>query len=261
MTQLQKYTQTKEYLARNESPKIRGVNRKDFQPLIVQCCKLIGIRNDNIPQGIVTDLLHNFTIENLKSYTYDEILLAFKYVASGKIKVKDHFQDFSPIYLSLVMTGYTEYLSRNNVDITPPEVIKTQQQKDKEKKEAEIHFIDFIIEDVTTQKVSWVSSKPLYDLLKSFGYFDFTKEEKIKIFKEAKNEYIFKKKPFKTESSKENFKLFCSNNQKGEHFENVMALIKENNYQNFVFKNKGVNLEELKAKLLKKLNERQKQNS
>ena len=74
MTQLQKYTQTKEYLARNESPQIRGVDRKDFQPLIVQCCKLIGIRNDNIPQGIVTDLLHNFTIENLKSYTYDELM-------------------------------------------------------------------------------------------------------------------------------------------------------------------------------------------
>ena len=261
MTQIQKYTETKEFIARNKSHLISAVNRKDFQPLIVQCCKLVGIKNDNIPQGIVTDLLHNFVIQNLKSYTYDEILLAFNYVASGKIKVKDHFQDFSPIYLGLVMASYTEYLQRNKVDITPPEVIITEKQKAKQKKEAELYFIDFIIEDVKSQKINPISSSPLYNLLKRFGYFDFTKEEKINIFKEAKNEYVFKKKPFKTESSKENFKHFFNNNAKGEHFDNLMALIKENNYKNFVINNKGVNLEELKAKLLKKLNETKKANS
>ena len=256
MTQIQKYTETKEFIARNKSPLIRAVSRKDFQPLIVQCCKLVGIKNDNIPQGIVTDLIHNFVIQNLKSYTYDEIILAFNYVASGKIKVKDHFQDFSPIYLGLVMTQYTEYLQRNKVDTTPPDVIITEQQKAKEKKDANLHFIDFIIEDVKTQKINPISSRPLYDLLKSFGYFNFTKEDKIKIFNESKNEYIFKNKPLKTKESKENFKQFCNNNTKGEHFDNLMALIKENNYQNFVFENKGVNLQELKAKLIKKLNER-----
>jgi len=246
-----------EWVARNESPILRDVSKEDFGTAIVLICKSIGIKPNNIPQGGVLTMLYSFVSSSLGSYTLKEIILAFNLYCSLKLDFQEeHFQDLNNMFISKLMRSYTRYLYTINADLSKDNdnVVSGEEVN---KLLDYTYFIDTIISDVKNQECSSININPLYKILLSTGFIKESFKERSLIFNETRKYYILNIKPIKDKKEKDNFKQFVSyeNIKSGIHYNRVVKLLKEKLYKNFVINNKNNNLEELKEKLTKNLNE------
>ena len=259
---------SKEYKARNESIKIRDSERQNIEKVVLECCVYVGIiKEENVPQGMFMGVITSFIIDSLGGYTSDEFILAFKYVASGKISIpkeKDHFQVFSPKYLGFVMGSYSEYLSRNNLSVYKiiDEQTKTNEQINEADNKAKFTIGGFVLNHIIDQKFSEITPyKSCYNLVKDCGYMeDQTKEDKKEMFNSFKSEYIKDLKKLCVKE-KESLKEFMSKGVKNDHFDNIIQLIKIHRYKSWIKQNKSIDLEEFKKDFKSKINDIIKQNS
>lgn len=95
-----------------EQPRINQLPDSDLpelRKLLMQLFALTGLRNENFPDKIQTDLLLNFLREDLGNFTISEILLAFKMAIKNELEIDaNHYQAFSASYIARIMSAYTE---------------------------------------------------------------------------------------------------------------------------------------------------------
>lgn len=79
----------------------------DIRKLLLQLFLLTGLRNENFPDPIQTDVLINFLREDLGNYTLEEISIAFKLAIKNELEIdSNHYQAFSASYIARIMSAY-----------------------------------------------------------------------------------------------------------------------------------------------------------
>jgi hypothetical protein len=258
MSNLIKVKQSPEYRAKNDSVTLRELNNEILNRGILKACSYVGVKKENIPTGVELKLIQEFIIQDLGGYTANEWDLAFKYVAKGKIKIDNHFNNFSCKYIATVLNGYTEYLRSNNINvikkIEEKPISKTEQ--DERNIKAKYNFLNIICENLETQKPpDLLPINFLYDLLNELGLLEeLSKDEKIKIWDEELKKY----KQVCNHSNiryDKNYKEFIKapNDQENYYYKQLVTQIKKKRYKSFLLKNKNINLEEFKKQAIEKL--------
>ena len=212
-------------------------------------------------------MITTFIIDYLGGYTAKEFILAFNYVASGKIEIpkeKEHFHTFSPKYLGYVMSRYSEYLSRNNLTVYKviEEATHTPEQLKEANNKAKFSVGAFIINHIIDQKFSELSPvESCYNLLKDCGYLqEQTSKEKKELYSKFKSEYI-RSLGGLSAKEKESLKDFVNKNSENEHFKNTIKNIKTYRYKSWILENKSIDLDIFKKEFKHKINELIKQDS
>lgn len=98
-----------------EQPRINRLSDAELpelKKLLLQLFTLTGLRNDNFPDKIQTDLLINFIREDLGNFSIEEILLAFRMAIKNELEIEaNHYQAFSAHYIAQIMSAYTKIRS------------------------------------------------------------------------------------------------------------------------------------------------------
>jgi len=252
---------SKEYEARNESIKIRDSSISEIEGIIMACSMLVGIKTDNIPQGLSMGLLTTFILENLGSYTSKEFLLAFNYVSSGKIELpkgNDHFQTFSPKYLGSVMSAYRDYLSRSTVSVNKE--VEEKKYTDEELKELKLKspftILDLIVLDLKEGFIKFLLPYlGCYRLLSNHGYIKpKPKKEGLELYIKYKKEYLLNLKSL-SRIEKDDLKEFVNNGAKNQHYDKIVGNIQTSIYKDWISQNKNIDLDKFHKEVTEKINE------
>lgn len=79
----------------------------EIRKLLLQLFLLTGLRNENFPDPIQTDVLINFIREDLGNYTLNEIGIAFRLAIKNELDTDpNHYQAFSAAYIARIMSAY-----------------------------------------------------------------------------------------------------------------------------------------------------------
>ena len=79
---------------------------------MLQLFVLTGLKNDNFPDQIQTDVLINFIREEYGNFSFQEFLLAFKMAIKNELEIDpNHYQLFSAPYIARIMSAYTQIRS------------------------------------------------------------------------------------------------------------------------------------------------------
>lgn len=94
-------------------PRIRDVQDVgEIRKMLLQLFVLTGLRNENFPDPIQTDVLINFIREDLGNYTFQEFLLAFRMGIKNELEIDaNHYQSFSAPYIARIMSSYSQIRS------------------------------------------------------------------------------------------------------------------------------------------------------
>ena len=266
MSNLVKHNQSLEYKAKNESVLLRNCYNSEINPIILNCAKILGIKEENVPNGTNLKCLLEFLRKYFGSYTIEEFKLAFEYVASGKIQLKkDHYNVFSANFIGHVLKSYTEYLNKNNIDnkmIEEPEHI-TPEENRKRNIKAQYNIINHLCDAIEKGKLSDILPTDLiYKVLSKIGLLkELDKREKIKIFEDELRK-------FKTVCNHSNirfntnYKEFLKDpyNKKNYYNNELQKKIRKNIIIEFVNDNKNTNLQAFKKECFKRLDGIYKQN-
>jgi len=75
---------------------------------------LTGLKKENYPDALQTDVLIQFILQDLGNYTISEIQLAFRLAIKGDIEVdSNHYQAFSAPYIARIVKGYVPIRQRS----------------------------------------------------------------------------------------------------------------------------------------------------
>jgi len=92
----------------DQSKKIRNIeNDEPIKQVLRYVFTLIGLKAENIPNEIQKSVLINYIQKDLKQYSVEDIRIAFHLLLKNELDCEmNHFQNFSAMYLSQVMSAY-----------------------------------------------------------------------------------------------------------------------------------------------------------
>ena len=100
--------------------------RKPILQVLGKCFVMVGLSENNIPDGLAKDVLVNFAVECYGDLNHEEIETAFKLALTGKLGLNDTncYQNFSCEYLGKIMAAYYKWRSK--------ELMRPQKSADEE---------------------------------------------------------------------------------------------------------------------------------
>lgn len=80
----------------------------ELKKLLAQLFALTGLKQENYPDKLQTDVLLNYIVEDLGNYSLSDIRMAFRLAIKGELGIDaNHFQSFSAAYIARIMAGYS----------------------------------------------------------------------------------------------------------------------------------------------------------
>lgn len=212
--------QTEVLAAINKPEKIRHLqgNTELFQTL-GYCFGLVGLSTDRYPDEAACVVLSDFIRTEFGGHTTEEVGLAFKLAAAGKLDCETkHFHTFSPMYFADVMNAYRAYAvtlkkeaDTNNKLLPPSQVEAIPDIPDDE-------WLQIVFDGYKMLKNWEFIPLAIYDLLKLDE--KLTREEKLEIhslvlkhINKQRLDLIYEKeyqqRPDKTQWTKDQCKKFA----------------------------------------------------
>tara|TARA_R110000868_G_scaffold27726_6_gene104901 strand:+ start:3492 stop:4292 length:801 start_codon:yes stop_codon:yes gene_type:complete len=119
----------------------------ELRKLLLQLFALTGLRNENFPDQIQTDILINFIREDLGNYTISEIRLAFRMAIKNELDIEsNHYQAFSASYVARIMSAYVPVRSRHlnaaRANENALKIDSNMQQEPAEKQEVKKAYVE-----------------------------------------------------------------------------------------------------------------------
>lgn len=95
--------------------KIARCSNEELSNTLKYITMLIGLRAQNIPEGLAKDFLKTYIVHNYGRYTLQELQLAFDLAVQRKLNLKNEdvicYENFSIEYLGRIMSAYRAWAS------------------------------------------------------------------------------------------------------------------------------------------------------
>lgn len=176
-------------VARREGKPFRECSLSEIELSLNYCAKMVGYTKDltGFEVGIIKE-----TLCNTKGYfKITELKLAFECAVSGGLDLKDDdlkcFGEFSPFYVSKIITSFERTKGGYVEKIEPVEVVRTAEQKRNDKIQRLNWLVPEVIKDVGAKEKDGHSSSYyglLYSELEDAGIEVVELEEKKIIFEQ-----------------------------------------------------------------------------
>lgn len=105
-----------QFLKSLKTPQIVQRPVQDLVAVLRKVMMKVGLRNQNFPSEIETNILIEHIVNYYGNHTHEEILLAFDLASTGQLELdKDgvnHFENFSCAYVSKIMTAYRAWAAK-----------------------------------------------------------------------------------------------------------------------------------------------------
>ncbi len=125
-------------------PRIRESSLEDVDKLFRSIFTLIGLKGQNYPNDFETLVLYQYLQENYAEHTTEEVFLAFKLAIQGSLKISIEdvkcYENFSCLYLSIIMTKYRQWASDTYRQLEPIITKPQDEQKYLEGPRKQIHW-------------------------------------------------------------------------------------------------------------------------
>lgn len=237
--------------------KIRDL--RDDNPLVGMLAyifKLVGLQATPGPETMT--VLLKFIKEKYKHLAPEDLILAFEGAIAGEFSANlDHYQSFSPLYLSGVINPYIKHRGQLLVKESQTRQTEMLNEKSEAEKEA-IHceylknaLIDPYNLMVKTGNYTFTMEWQLFETLEKKGVLLLTIEEKREIYEEAKAKFLKRiEGPANDYQQKREFKKIGETiGAKGiQHYQNTLQNhAKTEAFKRFIVEaaNKKINLETL----------------
>jgi hypothetical protein len=177
--------------------KLRDLPESGWQSvytILMKWCKFLGIKEVPDQEDMKMNLF--FMKKNFGELTLDEIVNAFNLAVARKLNVDpNHYQNFSPLYISGILTAYKEYKSTHWGKYTQERdaheaklIAQTTKPSDEELESMRLNSLLSIWEDFKSgedEEVGW-QVHIYYDILTDAKLIDLSNDEKKKILRDAK---------------------------------------------------------------------------
>lgn len=172
-------------------------NDEPIREAIRYAMVLIGIRAQNMPQGIEKDILIDFVKRNYGGHSSLEIKIAFDLAVNGTLDIEkvEAFENFSCQYLGKIMSAYRKYAAVEYKQSKIP-LIETAGIEESPESLIPVDWSTHWNECVESAKNGQIRDKVIptmvYDWLEREGKIDkdvYTKEKKWVILKACKDHY------------------------------------------------------------------------
>jgi hypothetical protein len=177
--------------------KLRDLPESGWQSvytILMKWCKFLGIKEVPDQEDMKMNLF--FMKKNFGELTLDEIVNAFNLAVARKLNVDpNHYQNFSPLYISGILTAYKEYKSTHWGKYTQERdnhesklLSEKNKPSDEELKNMRLNTLLSIWDDFKSgedEEVAW-QVHVYYDILTDAKLIDLSNDEKKKILSEAK---------------------------------------------------------------------------
>lgn len=162
------------------------------QKVMTAVINLIGLKQSPTMEQKI--MIERFLAQDLGRFTSDEVLLAFRMVASNKLSGIDHYGTLSPQYIGKVMTAYEDYTQQKKL-LVQPIVEQPKEPTEVEKREIINDGIRTIIDqwnEVKEGKKKYIRDDYgyVYDTLQNNGIVRHEADLKIKVLEKEKQRII-----------------------------------------------------------------------
>lgn len=101
------------FLKALQAPRLSQVTAEELKQVLRYIMVIVGLRAQNWPQEADKQILLHHITTNYRNHTIAEVRLAFDMAVAGQLEVEiDHYQDFSCLYFSRIMTAYRVWASQ-----------------------------------------------------------------------------------------------------------------------------------------------------
>ena len=116
--------------------------------LLAQLFTLTGLKQENYPDRLQTDVLCNYIVQDLGMYSLSDIQMAFRLAIKGDLGIDaNHYQSFSAAYIARIMAGYSPIRAKALNAVREAEnVLKRDSKIEHTSTEKEIIFRDYVFE-------------------------------------------------------------------------------------------------------------------
>lgn len=148
---------------------------------------LIGLKGENLPNPEQKMILIDFIKSQLKKYSPDEMVVAFKMLVAGQLTIEgEHYQNFNAMYLAKVMNKYNEIrlAAIRHSEKNKPEPVVDPNQKS-------VEFAKLVQQSIKFYKKTGqltfgiIPAKIVYDFLNDLKVVEMTPEDKVRISNKA----------------------------------------------------------------------------